>query len=93
MDGAIAGLLLAVAFSEPGSDSFSIGVCAVVMAPPARRAAGIRGRRLDPASRRGTCGLSWPGRADVTGTGDGGHGRESWFAAMLDLGARVHPGT
>ena len=51
MDGAIAGLLLAVAFSEPGSDSFSIGVCAVVMAPPARRAAGIRGRRFDPASR------------------------------------------
>jgi hypothetical protein len=36
-------------------------------------------------SRRGTCGLSWPGRADVTGTGDGGHGRESWFAVMLDL--------
>jgi hypothetical protein len=36
-------------------------------------------------SRRGTCGLSWPGRADVTGTGDGRHGRESWFAAMLDL--------
>jgi hypothetical protein len=36
-------------------------------------------------SGRGTCGLSWPGRADVTGTGDGGHGRESWFAAMLDL--------
>src|ERR1022692_4795772 len=74
VDGAIAGLLLAVAFSEPGSDSFSIGVCAVVMAPPARRAAGIRGRRFDPASRRGTCGLSWPGRADVTGTVDGGHG-------------------
>jgi hypothetical protein len=36
-------------------------------------------------SRRGTCGLSWPGRADVTGTGDGGHGRESRFAVMLDL--------
>ena len=36
-------------------------------------------------SRRGTCGLSWPARADVTGTGDGGHGRESRFAAMLDL--------
>jgi hypothetical protein len=34
---------------------------------------------------RGTCGLSWPGRVDVTGTGDGGHGRESWFAVMLDL--------
>jgi hypothetical protein len=49
-----------------------------------------RGRRrvlTSPAraSRRGTCDLSWPGRADVTGTGDGGHGRESWFAAMLDL--------
>jgi hypothetical protein len=36
-------------------------------------------------SRRGTCDLSWPARADVTGTGDGGHGRESWFAVMLDL--------
>jgi hypothetical protein len=36
-------------------------------------------------SGRGTCGLSWPGRADVTGTSDGGHGRESRFAAMLDL--------
>ena len=49
-----------------------------------------RGRRrvlTSPArgSRRGTCDLSWPGRADVTGTGDGGHGRESRFAAMLDL--------
>jgi TnpA family transposase len=49
-----------------------------------------RGRRrvlTSPArgSRRGTCGLSWPARADVTRTGDGGHGRESWFAAMLDL--------
>ena len=84
MDGAIARLLFAVAFSQPGSGSFGIGVCAVVMAP-ARRAAGNRGRRFDPASRRGTCGLSWPARADVTGTGDGGHGRESWFAAMLDL--------
>src|ERR1022692_4078918 len=88
MDGAIAGLLLAVAFSEPGSDSFGIGVCAVVMAPPARRAAaGIRGRLFNPASRRGTCGLSWPGRADVTGTGDGGHGRESWFAAVRPSGS------
>jgi hypothetical protein len=49
-----------------------------------------RGRRrvlTSPAraSRRGTCDLSWPGRADVTGTGDGRHGRESRFAAMLDL--------
>src|ERR1039457_3631967 len=42
---------------------------------------GRPGRR----SMRGTCGLSWPARADVTGTGDGGHGRESWFAVMLDL--------
>ena len=23
--------------------------------------------------------------AGITGTGDGEHGRESWFAAMLDL--------
>ena len=46
----------------------------------------IMGRdRPATGSRRGTCGLSWPGRADVTGTGDGGHGRESRFAAMLDL--------
>jgi hypothetical protein len=49
-----------------------------------------RGRRrvlTSPArgSRRGTCDLSWPARADVTGTGDGRHGRESRFAAMLDL--------
>ena len=50
-----------------------------------RRAAGNRGRRFDPSSGRGTCGLSWPDRADVTGTGDGRHGREPWFAAMLDL--------
>ncbi len=28
-------------------------------------------------SGRGTCGLSWAGRADVIGTGDGAHGRES----------------
>jgi hypothetical protein len=85
MDGAIARLLFAVAFSKPGSDSFGIGVFAVVMAPPARRAAGNRGGRFDPGSRRGTCDLSWPGRADVTGTGDGEHGRESRFAVMLDL--------
>ena len=53
----------------------------------------IMGRdRPATGSRRGTCGLSWPGRVDVTGTGDGRHGRESWFAVMLDLGARVHPG-
>jgi len=44
MDGAIARLLFAVAFSKPGSDSFSIGVAAVVMAPlrggrPGNRAA------------------------------------------------------
>jgi hypothetical protein len=84
MDGAIARLLFAVAFSQPGSGSFGIGVCAVVMAP-ARRAAGNRARRFATGSRRGTCGLSWPARADVTGTGDGGHGRESRFAAMLDL--------
>ena len=84
MDGAIARLLFAVAFSQPGSDSFSIGVSAGVMAP-LRGAAGNRDRRFDPASGRGTCGLSWPGRADVTGTGDGVHGRGSWFAAMLDL--------
>ncbi len=46
----------------------------------------IMGRgRPATGSRRGTCGLSWPARADVTGTGDGRHGRESWFAAMLDL--------
>ena len=46
----------------------------------------IMGRdRPATGSRRGTCGLSWPGRADVTGTGDGWHGRESWFAVMLDL--------
>jgi hypothetical protein len=49
-----------------------------------------RGRRrvlTSPAraSRRGTCDLSWPARADVTGTGDGRHGRESRSAAMLDL--------
>ena len=49
-------------------------------------AVAIMGRdRPATGSRRGTCGLSWPGRADVTGTGDGGHGRESRFAAMLDL--------
>jgi len=47
----------------------------------------LRGLGAGPASRsrRGTCGLSWPGRADVTGTGDGRHGREFRFAAMLDL--------
>ena len=28
-------------------------------------------------SRRGTCGLSWPSRADVIGTSDGAHGGES----------------
>ena len=27
--------------------------------------------------------MSWVGRADVTGTGDGAHGRARWFAAML----------
>jgi hypothetical protein len=85
MDGDIARLLFAVAFSEPGSDSFSTGVSAVVMAPLRGGRPGTGGRRFDPASGRGTCGLSWPARADVTGTGDGGHGRESWFAAMLDL--------
>jgi hypothetical protein len=85
MDGGIARFLFAVAFPRPGSDSFSIGVSAAVMAPPARRAAGNRARRIDPGSRRGTCGLSWPGWADVTRTGDGEHGGESWFAAMLDL--------
>ena len=42
-------------------------------------------RRLNRGSRRGTCDLSWPARADLTGTGDGRHGRESRFAAMLDL--------
>jgi hypothetical protein len=53
--------------------------------PEDYRHPGNRARRFDPASSRGTCGLSWPGCADVTGTGDGGHGRESWVAAMLDL--------
>ena len=53
-------------------------------------ATGVPGGVMGPGrpasgSRRGTCGLSWPGRVDVTGTGDGGHGRESWFAVMLDL--------
>jgi hypothetical protein len=33
MDGGIARLLFAVAFSKPGSDSFSIDVSAAVMAP------------------------------------------------------------
>jgi hypothetical protein len=47
-DGAIARLLFAVAFSKPGSDSFSIGVSAVVMAP-------LRGGRpgTGPAVRSG----------------------------------------
>jgi hypothetical protein len=40
MDGAIARLLFAVAFSKPSSDSFSIGVSAAVIAAPTRRAAG-----------------------------------------------------
>src|ERR1039457_4269958 len=39
-----------------------------------------------PAARSGIGGgggLSWAGRADVTGTGDGAHGRVRLFAAML----------
>ena len=48
MDGAIARLLFAVAFSKPSSDSFSIDVSAAVMAPYAEG-----GREPGPAVRYG----------------------------------------
>ena len=57
MDGAIARLLFAVAFSQPGSGSFSIGVCAVVMAPlrGGRPGTGAGGSIRHPGAGRVVC--------------------------------------
>jgi len=56
-DGAIAGLLFAVAFSKPGCDSFSVGVCAVVMAPlrEGRPGTGAGGSIRHPGAGRVIC--------------------------------------
>jgi hypothetical protein len=55
MDGAIAQFLFAVAFSKPGSDSFSIGVAAVVMVPHAEGGTGAGGSIRHPGAGRVVC--------------------------------------